>query len=100
MLDITEKSHGNGNGLGILDFTTRRAFDKFDFGQSYPNSLTTTVPASVKIPMVLENDRRCIQAAIKTCNAEDGADISLVRIKKTGSLDVVEVSENLSGYVK
>ena len=27
--------NGNTNGLGILDFTTRRAFDKFDFDNSF-----------------------------------------------------------------
>jgi hypothetical protein len=100
VLDITEKSHGNGNGLGILDFTTRRAFDKFDFEQSYPNSLTSTVPTSVKIPMVLKNDRQCIQAAIKTCNARDRSAVSLVRIKNTVSLEEIEVSESLASYVK
>jgi hypothetical protein len=99
VLDITDKSHGNGNGLGILDFTTRRAFEKFDFEQSYPNSLTSTVPVSVKIPMVLKNDRQCAQAAIKTCNADDPSGVRLVRIKNTVSLDEIEVSENLSDYV-
>ena len=99
VLDITDKSHGNGNGLGILDFTTRRAFEKFDFEQSYPNSLTSTVPVSVKIPMVLKNDRQCVQAAIKTCNADDPSGVRLVRIKNTVSLDEIEVSENLSRYV-
>jgi hypothetical protein len=100
VLDITDKSHGNGNGLGILDFTTRRAFGKFDFEQSYPNSLTSTVPTSVKIPMVLKNDRQCIQAAIKTCNAQDRSAVSLVRIKNTVSLEEIQVSESLASYVK
>jgi hypothetical protein len=100
VLDITDKSHGNGNGLGILDFTTRRAFDKFDFEQSYPNSLTSTVPTSVKIPMVLKNDRQCIQAAIKTCNAQDRSAVSFVRIKNTVSLDEIQVSESLAPYMK
>ena len=47
-LDITEASHGNGNGLGIVDFTTDRAFRKFSFEETYPNALTSTVPASVR----------------------------------------------------
>jgi hypothetical protein len=98
VLDITDKSGGNGNGLGILDFTTRRAFEKFDFEQSYPNSLTTTIPMSVKIPMVLKNDRQAIQAAIKTCNAQDLSAINLVRIKNTIALDEIDISENLIPY--
>jgi hypothetical protein len=94
-LDITDQSRGNGNGLGILDFTTRRAFDKFRFEKTYPNSLTSTVPISVKIPMVLKNDRQAIQAAIKTCNILDKTHVRLARIKNTVTLDEIAVSENL-----
>jgi hypothetical protein len=94
-LDITEASHGNGNGLGILDFTTQRAYRKFDFEQTYPNSLTSTVPASAKIPMVLKSDRLAIQAAIKTCNIEDFRDVRLGRIQNTLEVHRMEISENL-----
>jgi len=99
-LDITERSHGNANGLGILDFTTRRAFDKFDFDNTYPNSLTSTVPTSVKIPMVLKSDRQAIQAAIKTCNILKKAEVRLARIRNTVALDEIAVSENLLGEVR
>ena len=95
VLDITDVSHGNGNGLGIVDFTTLRAFNKFRFDQTYPNSLTSTVPASVKIPMVLENDRQVFQAAIRTCNLSRKEDARVVRIKNTISMDEIEISENL-----
>lgn len=94
-LDLSDKTHGNGNGLGILDFTTHRAFKKFDFEQTYPNCLTSTVPQSVKIPMVLKNDRQAIQAAIKTCNILDFKKVRLARVKNTLSLDVMEISENM-----
>jgi len=99
-LDITARSHGNANGLGILDFTTRRAFDKFDFDNTYPNSLTSTVPTSVKIPMVLKSDRQAIQAAIKTCNILKKAEVRLTRIRNTVALDEIAVSENLLGEVR
>ncbi|MDI6726851.1 MAG: lactate racemase domain-containing protein [Smithellaceae bacterium] len=94
-LDITEESHGNANGLGILDFTTRRAFEKFSFDDTYPNSLTSTVPLSVKIPMVLKNDREAIQAAIKTCNIPDHREVRLGRIKNTLQAHLLEISETL-----
>ena len=99
-LDITARSHGNANGLGILDFTTRRAFDKFDFDNTYPNSLTSTVPTSVKIPMVLKSDRQAIQAAIKTCNILKKAEVRLARIRNTVALDEIAVSENLLAEVR
>jgi hypothetical protein len=95
VLDLTDKSHGNGNGLGIADFTTRRVLEKFRFDQTYPNALTSTVPASVKIPMVLENDRHAFQAAIRTTNLVRKEEVRLVRIKNTIEMDEIEISENL-----
>lgn len=100
VLDITDKSGGNGNGLGILDLTTIRAYRKFDFEQTYPNALTSTVPMSVKIPMVLRNDRQAIQAAVKMSNVADRDAVRLVRIKNTVSLEEIAISENLIPYAE
>jgi len=99
-LDITDPSHGNGNGLGILDFTTRRAFEKFSFEKTYPNALTSTVPGSVKVPMVLKNDRQVFQACIKTCNLLDTGKVRLVRIKNTQEIEQIQVSESLRAEVE
>jgi hypothetical protein len=99
-LDITEASHGNGNGLGILDFTTERAFSKFSFEESYPNALTSTVPTSAKIPMILKNDRLALQAAIKTCNIADFRQVRLARMKNTLEAHLLEISENLLPEVR
>jgi hypothetical protein len=99
VLDLTETSHGNATGLGISDYTTRRVFEKMEFDQTYPNSLTSTVPVSVKIPMVLESDRLAIQAAIKTCNILDLEQARMVRIRNTLSLEEIEVSENLAAQL-
>ena len=97
-LDLTDASHGNANGVGILDFTTRRLYEKFRPEHTYPNSLTSTVPDSVKMPMVLKNDRQAIQAAIKTCNVEDRGAARLVRVKNTVELEHIWVSEVLVPY--
>ena len=93
-LDITDASHGNGNGLGMLDMTTIKAYEKFSMDQTYPNGITSTVPLTVKIPMVLKNDRQAIQAAVRTCNV-DPAKVRMVRIKNTLSLSEIEISESL-----
>ena len=94
-LDITDVSHGNGNGLGMLDMTTMRAYKKFSMEQTYPNAITSTVPLTVKIPMVLKSDRQVIQGCVKTCNVLDPSKLRLVRIKNTIALDEIEVSEAL-----
>lgn len=99
-LDLTVKTDGNANGLGILDFTTRRAFDKFNMEMTYPNALTSTVPLTVKIPMVLKSDKQSIQAAIKTCNSLDITKVRMVRIKNTSEIEEIEVSESLREAVE
>ena len=95
ILDISAKSKGNGNGLGMADFTTRRAAEKFDFTQTYPNTLTATLTGGVKIPMALPNDRQGIQSCIKTSNLMDWSAARIVRIHNTLCLSEIEVSENM-----
>lgn len=95
ILDLTEESHGNANGIGMADFTTRRLYEKFRPEQSYPNVLTSTVPASVKIPMVLENDRLLFRAAVRTCNILDKSKVRLVRFRNTLELGTLEASVSL-----
>ena len=83
LLDLTERSHGNANGIGTADFVARRLVDKMDQEQTYPNALTSTVTGPVKIPLTLDSDFDVIRAAVKTCNAKDQSMIRLVRIKNT-----------------
>jgi len=100
ILDISDGSNGNGHGLGIADFTTQRVYKKYNFAETYPNALTSNVPVSAKIPMVLPSDRYCIQAALKTCLLKDKKDARMVRIKDTLSLREIEVSENMRSQIE
>jgi hypothetical protein len=56
------------------------------------------VPLSVKIPMVLKNDRQALQACIKTCNRLDKENVTIVRMKNTNELEELEISQNLTDY--
>ncbi|MHB8076263.1 nickel pincer cofactor-dependent isomerase, group 22 [Desulfosporosinus fructosivorans] len=83
LLDLTERSHGNANGIGTADFVSKRLVEKMDMEQTYPNALTSTVTGPVKIPLTLGSDFDVIRAAVKTCNAADPSKIRMVRIKNT-----------------
>lgn len=100
VFDLTDQSHRNANGIGIVDFTTRRLFEKMSFEQTYPNSLTSTVQNSVKVPMVLDNDRLAISAAIQTCNIKDKKNVRMVRIKNTKNLECFFASETLLDEIR
>lgn len=96
VLDLTEQSHGAAVGLGTADTTTRRLFEKMDFNTTYPNLLTTGGTDSAKIPMVFDNQRLAIQAAIKTAIGADRQRLRMVRIPDTLHLEHIQVSETLA----
>jgi uncharacterized protein (DUF362 family) len=100
LLDLTDESHGNASGWGMASYTTERAFSKFDRETTYPNALTSNVPQVTKVPMVMKNDKECIQAAILTCEDIDFAKVKLVHIKNTLSVDIIDVSEALREEVE
>lgn len=95
VLDLTEESHGNANGVGVADICTRRLFEKMDIYNTYPNPLTSRVLGSVKIPMIMENDSQAIRAGIKSCFDIDYKDVKIIRIKNTLKLDEIYISENM-----
>jgi hypothetical protein len=100
VLDLTDESEGNGNGIGAADFTTQRFVDKMDKPGTYMNGLTSTVCAPTKIPTTLENDKMAIQAAVKTCNILDYNTCRLVRIRDTLHIGEIEVSAPMIDEVR
>ena len=92
VLDLTQETEGNANGIGTADFTTRRLINKINLEKTYINGLTSTVCGPTKIPTILENDRYAIRQAIKTSNILDYNKCRLVRIKDTLHLDEIEIS--------
>lgn len=100
VLDLTEKSHGNFNGLGLADFTTKHLYEKMDWDMTYPNALTSTTVVTVKIPMILATDKMAIQAAIKTCNISEENDLRFVIIENTKNMKIIYISENMAVEAK
>lgn len=94
VLDLTDASNGNANGLGTADYTTVRAVSKMSLADTYPNALTSTVPGPVAVPMILPSDRFALAAAILTCNAVDRPP-RVVRIQDTLHLEDFWVSRGL-----
>ncbi|MCQ6264585.1 nickel-dependent lactate racemase [Fictibacillus sp. WQ 8-8] len=95
VLGLTEKTHGNANGIGMADMTTRALVDSIHWEKGYANALTSTVINVIKVPMVLESEEMAIKAAIKTCNAYDLTKARVVRIKNTLELEHIWISESL-----
>jgi hypothetical protein len=100
VLDITDATDGNGLGVGLADFTTRRLVSRLDPIKMYANGLTSTVVTPAKIPPTLDSDREAILAAVKTSGAKDLSRVRLVRIRNTLHLGDIWISEALLDEAK
>ena len=101
VLSLTHASLGNGLGIGMADFTTRRFADAFDPAVSYVNLLTASEPGGNTregpLPLALESDREAMEVALSSSLA--GAQPRVCRIKNTASLDEIWISDALLNQV-
>ena len=95
VLDLTKETHGNAIGIGLADLTTRRAFEKIDYHQTYVNCLTQGSGETGKIPPFLANDRDAIATAIRISGPIAPKDARVIRVKNTQELETIYLSEAL-----
>ena len=93
--DVSEASQGNALGIGLADLTTRRLFEKVDLAAMNQNVLTSTFLERAKIPMVMEDDREALEAAIRCNWGVPPGETRFVRIPNTLHLRHLYISENL-----
>lgn len=101
VLDLTEATHGNSNGMGLANVITARLAQKVDWQAIYTNSLTSGVLGMwrASMPMTMADDRRAIQAAVLGYGGA-AEEARLVFIPNTLALDELWVSPNLSDEVE
>lgn len=95
VLDLSDETHGNAQGVGSFDTTTQRLFVKMSFSTTYPNAITCLEPSGAKIPMVLKSDRDAIATAIKTACATNPENPRIIRIENTKDIQEIWISEAL-----
>ncbi len=90
--DLTAKSGGNADGVGVADFISERLFQKIDKRSLYVNALAGSEPEHARIPMTMACDRAAIEAGANTIGMIEADDLRLIRIKNTLRLDELDVS--------
>ena len=95
VLDLTDETHGNANGVGLADIITRRLYERIDFKSTYANALTTTFLNRAYVPVVMETDRAAIEAALAVQNLARPEQARVVRIKNTLDLGHIHLSASL-----
>lgn len=101
VLDITDETHGNAQGIGLAEVTTRRLVNRMKLEMTYPTGVTNTFLHLMKIPMIMDNDREALQLALMCCpEAEDHDHMKLIRIPNTAHIGEIEISEGLLPQAK
>ncbi|HWF89116.1 MAG TPA: DUF362 domain-containing protein [Pyrinomonadaceae bacterium] len=98
VLSLTHASLGNGLGIGLADFTTKRFLDEYDSAVTYVNLLTATEPDAMNtregpLPIALPSDREAMEVALFSSLASERPRVC--RIKNTAMLDEMWVSDAL-----
>ena len=101
ILDITDETHGNAQGIGLAEVTTRRLVNRMKLEMTYPTGVTNTFLHLMKIPMIMDNDREALQLALMCCpEAEDHDNMKMIRIPNTAHIGVIEISEGMLPLAK
>ncbi|WP_226779968.1 hypothetical protein [Oceaniglobus trochenteri] len=93
ILRLTDRTGGNGIGVGMADFMPRCMADALDLKAMYMNAVTSTMTDKAYIPIVLPDDRAVIRALVATCWAEEAP--RLCQIRSSAHLDEIAVTPNL-----
>lgn len=92
---LSDKSYGNGVGLGMADVIHDRLLERIDWNPTYINSFTASTPAAVRTPPHFSTDRECLERLARTVGKLDLGSVTYGWIRNTMELGVLELSENL-----
>lgn len=95
ILDISEESHGNANGVGLMDVATKKLVDKIDRHATYLNCTTTGFLIRGAIPVYLDTERESLELMMRSLGEKKPEDVRLIQIPNTLHLTDMFVSEAL-----
>jgi hypothetical protein len=95
VLDLSEESHGNANGIGLADLTTKRLADKIDRRATYLNCATTGFLNRGALPPHPATEREMMELLMLSLGSKRAGDVRLVQVHDTLNLSDFLVSEAL-----
>lgn len=90
---LTKESYGNGTGIGLAEFTTRRCVEQVDPVITRINCITGNHPEAAMIPITFETDQEAVSAALTTIGMVPPEKARVIQIANTLHLSRVRVSE-------
>ena len=95
VLSLSEGTHGNAAGLGMVDFTNVKTMLQVDPISTYTNAMTSRVSPVAKIPLVMPDDLTAIRAGIFKSISPTADVPRIVKIHDTANVELIEISESL-----
>lgn len=91
---LTQKTHGNGTGIGLSEFTNRRTVESLDMDSTKVNCITAGHATAAMIPVYYDTDAEVVETALKTLGLTEPEDARVVQIQNTLLLEELLVSES------
>ncbi|WP_248517950.1 DUF362 domain-containing protein [Salinarchaeum laminariae] len=92
---LTEKTHGNGMGVGSADVIHEDIVAELDAETTLINALTASTIRGVRLPPVVETDRAGVVAALSTIGVVDPETVRMIRAADTMHLNRLYASPAL-----
>lgn len=92
---LSEESHGNATGMGRADVGTRAFFEQISFDDTYPNAITDHDSSVYKIPLIMDNEKECLQASMAICLNMDPEAPRIIILKNSLEVESMLISEAL-----
>lgn len=89
---LTRETHGNGTGIGNVEFALSRAIDQMDIETTRINCLTGGSAREAMIPIHYPTDREILNVALPLIGLTDPADAKLMWIRNTLEVSELEIS--------
>lgn len=90
---LTPETYGNGTGIGIAEYTTKRCVDQIDHDITRINCVTGNHPEAAMIPITLPTDASAVECALQTVGMVEPENARVIQISDTLHLTKVRVSE-------
>jgi len=88
---LTEATKGNGNGIGLADFTRQFAVDHTQ--KTYANVLASGSLAKAKLSVVAPDDELALRVSLAALGGYDPDTVRIIWIRNTQDPDELHVSE-------
>ena len=97
---LSNKSYGNGVGLGMADVINDRLLKVIDWTPTQINSLTASTPAAIRTPAHFPTDKMCLEKFWPTVGKFKQEDVTIAWIANSMELANLRLSENLRAEIE